>query len=76
MHPSSDLPTSHGDPVDDVVDLRANIAGDIVDVGGHRWAIYGTIPVDGNVLVAEYDSIAEARSVLTELDPASFPTVD
>lgn len=70
MTPSPEVPAHHDGPIDDVVDLRVNITADVVEVGGHRWAIYGSIPVDGNVLVAEYDSFAEARSVLADLDPA------
>lgn len=53
----------------ELVDAHAEIAGDIVQVGRSRWAIYGSIAVDGHVLVAEYDSPDEAHEVLLHLGP-------
>jgi hypothetical protein len=43
---------------------HAAIAGDIVHVGDGAWAIHGVIPVDGDVLMAEYATYDEARGVL------------
>lgn len=45
------------------------IAGDVAAVGESSWVIHGVIPVDGEVIVAEFDSYELARSVLdTVLD--------
>jgi hypothetical protein len=45
------------------------IAGDVAAVGESSWVIHGIIPVDGEVIVAEFDSYELARSVLdTVLD--------
>jgi hypothetical protein len=49
--------------------LDARIAGDIVQLDARTWAIHGTIAVDGNVLVAEFDSLEDARTVLVDIAP-------
>jgi len=67
MAPISDSTHAHAS-IGDVDDLHPAIAGDVVAVGGGRWALYGTIAVDGNVLVAEYDTVDEARSALADLE--------
>ena len=46
---------------------RATISGDIIVVGAHTWAIHGSISVDGEVIMAEYDNPDQARLVLGEL---------
>ena len=46
---------------------HATIAGDIVEVGTHTWAIHGSIAVDGEVIMAEYDTHDQARIVLDKL---------
>jgi hypothetical protein len=45
------------------------IAGDILQVASGLWAVHGVIPVDGDVLMAEFDSYAEARRTLDALSP-------
>jgi hypothetical protein len=69
---------------------RATIAGDIVEVGTDAWAIHGSIPVDGEVLIAEYDTPEQAHIALGRLPlqptepqpsdvppaPTSFPSHD
>ena len=46
---------------------HATIAGDVVEVGTHTWAIHGSIAVDGDVIMAEYDTHDQARFVLDKL---------
>ena len=46
---------------------RATISGDVIAVGAHTWAIHGSISVDGEVIMAEYDNPDQARLVLGEL---------
>lgn len=53
----------------ELVDAHVQIAGDVLQLGSRTWAIHGSIPVDGGVLVAEYDSFDEARDVLAQLGP-------
>lgn len=53
--------------VDVLIDQQAQVAGDIVEVGAHTWAIHGVIPVDGDVLLAEFDSPQAAHAALDRL---------
>lgn len=57
----------------ELVEEHATIAGDILEVGPHTWAIHGSIPVDGEVILAEYDTQNAARQILREL-AVVFPT--
>jgi hypothetical protein len=63
--------TGESDPqlafLEELVDEHARIAGDVVEIGAHVWAIHGSIAVDGDVIMAEYDTEEHARIVLDEL---------
>jgi hypothetical protein len=39
-------------------------ASGLAPIGEETWAIYGSIPVDREVIVAEFDSRADAESAL------------
>jgi hypothetical protein len=52
-----------------LVDGHTDIAGDIVQIGDATWGVHASFPVDGDVLVAEYDSLESARAALAELPP-------
>jgi hypothetical protein len=52
-----------------LVDAHASVAGDIVQIGSAAWAIHGSIPVDGDVLVARYESAEDATRALSRLGP-------
>lgn len=58
-------------PADDPVLLQeligADIAGDIAEIPGHSWVIHGVIPIDRDVIVAEFDTYEQARGVLDQL---------
>ena len=47
-------------------DEEASIAGDIVQVSTHLWAVHGVIPVDGDVLLAEFGTYDQARDALDQ----------
>ena len=49
------------------VEEHAVIAGDVIEIDSHTWAIHGSIAVDGDVIMAEYESEEHARIVLGEL---------
>jgi hypothetical protein len=51
----------------ELVEEHAAVAADIAAIGAHTWAIHGVIPVDGDVIMAEFDSYAEARVALDRL---------
>jgi hypothetical protein len=50
------------------------IAGGVARITDDIWAIHGVIPVDGDVILAEFDTYDEARSVLGELPAAPLVT--
>jgi hypothetical protein len=55
----------------DLLGAQATVAGDIVEIGLGTWAIHGSIPVDGDVIMAEYDTRDQARRALDALTAMS-----
>ena len=55
----------------DLVEESASIAGDVLQIGDNLWAIHGYIPIDCDVLMAEFDSYDQAASMLRQLSPRS-----
>ena len=53
--------------LEELVEEHATIAGDVIEIDAHTWAIHGSIAVDGDVIMAEYDTEEHARIVLGEL---------
>jgi hypothetical protein len=53
--------------LEELVEEHATVAGDVIEIDAHTWAIHGSIAVDGDVIMAEYDSEEHARIVLDEL---------
>jgi len=53
--------------IDAILSQPSRIAGDILEIDAHTWAIHGFIPVDGEVILAEYDAQEAARAVLDRL---------
>jgi hypothetical protein len=47
-----------------LVDDRAAIAADVVEIDPSTWAIHGVIPVGGDVIMAEFETEEEAEKVL------------
>jgi hypothetical protein len=46
---------------------QTQVAGDVIEVGPHTWAIHGVIPVDGDVILGEFDSPQDAHAALAQL---------
>jgi hypothetical protein len=46
---------------------NASIDGDVLEISKDMWAIHGVIPVDGEVLMAEFDTYDEAKQFSTNL---------
>jgi hypothetical protein len=63
--------TSAADPqltfLEELVEEHVSIAGDILELDAHTWAIHGSIAVDGEVIMAEYDTEEQARTILDEV---------
>ena len=62
--------------LEELVEEHATIAGDVVEIDTHTWAIHGSIAVDGDVIMAEYDSEEHARIVLDELSDEEHGRTD
>jgi hypothetical protein len=65
--PRANQPEEQLEFLEELVEENASIAGDVLQVGTHLWAIHGFIAVDGDVLMAEFDSYEEATSTLEQL---------
>jgi hypothetical protein len=63
---------TYGGQIDEILEESTQIAGDIVQIDPHTWAIYGSIPVDGEVILAEFDRPESARLALDELAAAEI----
>lgn len=71
----SDLPDPQLEFLQGLASDHATIAGDVVQLGTDTWAIHGSIPVDGDVLLAEYETRARAKQVLDQLPARDVGTV-
>jgi hypothetical protein len=49
--------------------FREDLDSDIIQVDDHTWAIHGNIPVDGEVIIAEFDLAEQAEAVPESLKP-------
>ena len=58
----------------DALDQQARVAGDVIQIEAHTWAIHAVILVDGDVIVAEFDSAQEAHAVLDQLPVPEEPS--
>jgi hypothetical protein len=72
--PMTSPPDPHADRLLQLLDLLIRespaVAG-VIEVSDDIWAIHGVIPVDGDVILAEFGSYEEARSVLDQLPAGS-----
>ena len=53
--------------LEEFVEEGASVSGDVLEIDSETWAIYGSIAVDGDVIMAEYRTESLAREVLDEL---------
>jgi hypothetical protein len=67
MDERSDDPDPQRMFLEELVQEHATIAGDVIEIDAHTWAIHGFIAVDGDVIMAEYDTEEHARIALDEL---------
>lgn len=67
----SETPGERPDPqlafLQELIEENATIDGDITEIDAHTFAIHGVIGVDGEVLMAEYQTYDQARVVLDNL---------
>ena len=50
-----------------LVEDRATVAADVVEVDAHTWVIHGVIPVGGDVIMAEFETQDQAKKALRKL---------
>jgi hypothetical protein len=60
--------------VQQVIDEGVAFDCDVVPIGPHTWAIHGSIPVDGEVILAEFDTEEDATAALELLVAANLRT--
>lgn len=60
--------------LDALLNQPARVAGDIIELEAHTWAIHAVIPVDGDVIIGEFGSPEEAHAVLEQLGVADEPS--
>lgn len=58
--------------LEQLIEDRATIAADVVEVDRHTWAIHGVIPVGGDVIMAEFGTEDEAKTVLGKLSAPEY----
>jgi hypothetical protein len=52
-----------------LLDERARVSGEVLEVHRDIWAIHGSIPVEGDVIMAEFAVREDATAVLDALGP-------
>lgn len=53
-----------------ILPLQPRLGQDLFQMDAHMWAIHGYIPVDGEVILAEFDRREAAAAVLAQLAAA------
>jgi hypothetical protein len=67
MSERHDLPPSEQRVVEVLVDEHVQVSCQLVPIDDHTWAIQGSIAVDGEVILAEFDNPEDAELALEEL---------
>ena len=57
----------------ELLEENASIGGGVLEIAKNTWAIHGVIPVDGEVLMAEFETYDEAILVLHRLRSETGP---
>jgi hypothetical protein len=65
-----ELKASDRESVEEIIDEHFPFDCDIIPVDGHTWAIHGSIPVDGESILAEFSSEEDAEVALELLSEA------
>ena len=53
--------------IQELIDEHAQVSCDIIRIDSNTWAIHGLIAVDGDVLMAEFNSPDEATAAIEEI---------
>ena len=58
---------AHQQIIDYLIQVHARVARDVVQIAPSTWAIHGPIAVDGEVIMAEFNSRAAADVAIDQL---------
>lgn len=72
--PRHDHAASKQQIVQELIDEHVHVSCGLVPIDDETWAIRGSIAVDGDVIVAEFDDRTEAESALEQLSAAEHRT--
>jgi hypothetical protein len=68
------MPDQRGERPETLIDLilhhHPRLDQDLFQMDAQMWAIHGYIPVDGEVILAEFDHRETARAILAQLAEA------
>ena len=53
--------------IEDLIQVHARVARDVVQIAASTWAIHGPIAVDGEVIMAEFNSREGADAAIDQL---------
>ena len=53
--------------IETLIDEHVRVDCNLIQIDHETWAIHGTVAVDGEVIVAEFDSMEEAQSALERI---------
>ena len=53
--------------IEDLIQVHARVARDVVQIAPSTWAIHGPIAVDGEVIMAQFNSRAAADLAIAQL---------
>ena len=67
LDPTHDLPPSEQGVIQVLVDEHVHVSCQLVPIDDHTWAIRGSIAVDGEVILAEFDNPEDAERALEQL---------
>lgn len=69
----SPFPSRHDEPdlvvLATLLELARQIQGEVVQISDDTWAIHGSVPYDGDIIVAEFHELALARELLQLIPP-------
>jgi hypothetical protein len=69
-----ELPPSEQRVVQELVDEHVHVSCQLVPIDEQTWAIQGSIAVDGEVILAEFDNPEDAELALEQLAASEHDT--
>jgi hypothetical protein len=72
--PRHDLPEAEERIVETLIEEHVHVSCELLPLDEHTWAIRGSIAVDGEIIVAEFDERADAEIAVEELAIAEHDT--